>query len=56
MLGRDTDSGNEELGARIDDDANQLVELALRVIITVRRWIVSNWIVIKQMNKRGLSM
>lgn len=33
VLGGDTDGGNEELGAGLDDDVNQLVKLALGVIV-----------------------
>jgi len=33
MLGRDTDGGDEELGAAVDDDANELVEFALSIIV-----------------------
>ena len=35
-LGWDTDGGDEELGATIDDDANELVELALCVVVAAR--------------------
>ena len=31
--GRDTDSAAEEFGARVDDDVDELVELALCVVI-----------------------
>jgi hypothetical protein len=34
MLGWDTDSGDEELGAAVDDDAHELVEFALSIIVT----------------------
>ena len=33
MLGRDADGGDEELGATVDDDANELVEFALSIIV-----------------------
>jgi hypothetical protein len=33
VLGRNTDSGNEELGAFRNDDINQLVKLALGVVV-----------------------
>ena len=42
MLRRHTDGGDEQLRAGIDNDADQLVELALRVIVAVGRLIVSN--------------
>lgn len=32
-LGGNTDSGDEELGAAVDDDVNELVELALGVVV-----------------------
>lgn len=37
VLGRDTDSRDEELGARFDDDVDELVELALGVIVAKAR-------------------
>jgi len=33
VLGRDTDGGNEETGARLDDNVNEGVELALGVVV-----------------------
>ena len=36
-LGGDTDGGNEELGTRFDDDVYELVELALGVIVAMRK-------------------
>lgn len=37
VLGRDTDSRDEELGAGLDDDVNELVELALCVVVAKAR-------------------
>lgn len=37
MLGRDADGGDEEFGTAVDDDVNQLVELAFGIIVAVRR-------------------
>lgn len=36
LLGRDTDGGDEELGAGLDDDVGELAELALGVVVTVK--------------------
>ena len=36
MFGRDTNSGNEELGAAVNNDVDEIVEFALRVIVTVQ--------------------
>jgi hypothetical protein len=33
VLGRNTDSGYEELGSFLDDNVNQLVKLALGVVV-----------------------
>ena len=35
MLGWDADGGDEELCATVDDDAHELVELSLSIIIAV---------------------
>lgn len=35
--GRNTDSADEELGARVDDDVDELVKLALCVVIAASR-------------------
>jgi hypothetical protein len=35
VLWWDTDSGDEETGARVDDDVDQLVELTLGVVVAV---------------------
>ena len=35
-LWRDADGGDEELRATIDDDANELVELALCVVVAAQ--------------------
>ena len=32
-LGRDTDGGNEEFGTAVDDDADQLVQFALGIVV-----------------------
>jgi len=38
----DTDGGNEELGARLDDDVDELVELALGVVVVGLAGIAAN--------------
>lgn len=40
-LGGDTDGGDEELGAALDDDVDELVELALGVVVAGRKRLVS---------------
>jgi hypothetical protein len=35
FLGRNTDGGDEEFGTRVDDDVDQLVQLALGVVIAI---------------------
>jgi hypothetical protein len=42
MLGWDTDSRDEEFGARIDDDIDEFVELALGVIVATRDTSISS--------------
>ena len=37
VLGRDADGGDEQLGAGVDDDGYELVELALGVVVAVRQ-------------------
>lgn len=37
VLGGDTDGGDEELGAGLDDDVDELVELALGVVVAAQR-------------------
>lgn len=37
MLGRHTDGGDKQLGTALDDDVNQLVELAFGVVIAKQR-------------------
>lgn len=50
MLGRNTDGRDEQFCARVDDDAYEFVELALCVIIAVRKQRVSNLISLCKLN------
>ena len=45
MLGRDTDGGDEEFGSRFDDDIDELVELALGVIVAIQDTSISQCLV-----------
>lgn len=47
LLGGDTDGGDKDLGAGLNDDVDELTELALGVIVAVKRYMVSRNVLVR---------